>query len=100
MDKALHDWGSKRAVTSIKAGITVTESDGIAYAILGALEIAVLRRLGEQRYELLGEVPQFYQRLFPGTMGTPCTTPWRHSEMLDYFVEDAERFFPVTHRAF
>jgi diguanylate cyclase (GGDEF)-like protein len=52
-----------------------------------------LRRIGEREYEIFGEVPEFYQRLFPGEDGKPEVAPWKISGMLEFFLEDAEAFF-------
>lgn len=68
-------------------------SSTLAELILNALDIVVLRRVGERQYEIYGQVPEFYNRLFPGEGGRPCTAPWKHSSMLDFFITDAELFF-------
>ena len=65
----------------------------LALFVLSALDIAVLRRIGERRYEMYGTVPDFYARLFPGKDGGHCVTPWDYSEMLAFFLDDAESFF-------
>jgi diguanylate cyclase (GGDEF)-like protein len=45
-------------------------------------------------YELYGQVPAFYSKLFPADQdGSPCRKPWDHSSMLEYFLLDAEEFF-------
>ena len=61
--------------------------------MLQALDIVILRRVGERRYEIYGSVPGFYLRLFPGQDGQPCVTPWKYSDMLDFFLDDVEVFF-------
>ena len=65
----------------------------LALFVLSALDIAVLRRIGERRYEMYGTVPGFYTRLFPGRDEGYCVTPWDYSEMLAFFLDDAEAFF-------
>lgn len=65
----------------------------LAESILQALDIAVLCRTGERQYTAYGQVPEFYTRMFPGEPGQPCTTPGKHSAMLDFFLGEAELFF-------
>ncbi|MDR1777326.1 MAG: GGDEF domain-containing protein [Desulfovibrio sp.] len=61
--------------------------------ILQALDIAVLNRLGPRQYEILGAPPKFYLEIFPTQDGGPSTEPWLESPMLEFFLDDAERFF-------
>ena len=65
----------------------------LAHRILRTLDVAVLQRLGKREYEVYGEIPDFYLRLFPGENGRPCVTPWIHSDMLEFFLDDVEIFF-------
>ncbi|MDL2267479.1 GGDEF domain-containing protein [Desulfovibrio sp. OttesenSCG-928-G15] len=69
------------------------QSDMIAQSILQALDVVVLRRVGEREYELFGKVPEYYLRLFPPSAGRPCAAPWGTSEALRFFLGDAETFF-------
>ena len=66
----------------------------LAEAVLDALEIAVLRRTGERRYEMCGKTPEFYRRLFPDAEEGQNRAA---SELLcpafDSFLADAELFF-------
>lgn len=71
----------------------MTESYNLAESVLCDLDIAILRRTGEREYELFGRVPDFYRRLFADEDGTPSCAPWEKSEMLDFFLTDAELFF-------
>lgn len=71
----------------------MNQDQALGFSILSALDIAVLRRVGERRYEVFGTVPEFYARLFPGKDGKPSQTPWDHSEMLAFFLDDVEAFF-------
>lgn len=71
----------------------MNQEQSLACFILGSLDIAVLRRTGEYKYEIYGSLPEFYKRLFPGDDGAPSTTPWETSAMLAFFLEDAEAFF-------
>ena len=64
-----------------------------AQSVLSALDIVVLRRVEKRRYEIYGEVPDFYMRLFPGENGGASVTPWKYSDMLDFFLDDVEIFF-------
>lgn len=57
------------------------------------LDVVVLCRTGERRYELTGPVPEFYRRLFAEDDGEPSVEPWKKSAMLDFFLHDAELFF-------
>jgi len=63
------------------------------YSILAEIDIVVLKRLGPGKYTLLGKVPGFYRELYPDSENGPCTEPWKHSDMLAFFLEDAEVFF-------
>lgn len=65
----------------------------LALDILRSLDIAVLLRTGPKQYEFFGEAPAFYEKIFPGANNAPCTAPWEHSSMLEFFIEDAELFF-------
>jgi diguanylate cyclase (GGDEF)-like protein len=62
-------------------------------SILCNIDVAVLKRLGPEKYVLIGEVPQFYRDLYPDDENGPCAAPWKHSDMLSFFLEDAEHFF-------
>ena len=62
-------------------------------SILNAADIAVLKRLGPGSYVPIGEVPRFYRDLYPDDENGPCSTPWKYSDMLAFFIEDAEHFF-------
>lgn len=68
-------------------------SPNLAQSVLHALDTVILRRVGERTYEIYGSVPEFYLRLFPGQDGLPCVTPWKYSDMLDFFLDDVEVFF-------
>ena len=65
----------------------------LALDILLSLDIAVLKRTGPRCYECFGNVPPFYQAMFPGSQDSPCSTPWEHSDMLAFFLDDAEKLF-------
>lgn len=65
----------------------------LALDILRELDIAVLLRHGPKDYKFFGEVPEFYSEIFPASQEGPCNTPWEHSSMLEFFIEDAELFF-------
>ncbi|MDR1660007.1 MAG: GGDEF domain-containing protein [Desulfovibrio sp.] len=72
---------------------TVTRNKDISLIILQALDSAVLCRTARRRYAFFGKIPQFYIELFPSGGVEPCTEPWRESPMLEFFLDDAERFF-------
>ena len=71
----------------------MSTANNLAHSVLLALDIVVLRRVGKRSYEIYGDVPEFYLRLFPGKDGNPCVTPWTYSDMLDFFLDDVEVFF-------
>ncbi|MDR1275687.1 MAG: GGDEF domain-containing protein [Candidatus Accumulibacter sp.] len=84
-------------------------NEQLAYDILSASNIAILRRVDYKKYVLFGDVPDFYNDLFPPSTDAPvqredtsamldyfevaCTTPWDHSSMMEFFIEEAEAFF-------
>lgn len=65
----------------------------LACGILRSLDIAVLKRTGLRQYEVFGLAPQFYCDMFSDPAGNPLPAPWEKSSMLEFFLEDAERFF-------
>lgn len=65
----------------------------ISDSILYMLDIAVLKRVDEGQYHPVGRLPEFYKQMFPGEDGKDCDTPWEHSFMLEFFLQDAELFF-------
>ncbi|MCC8190271.1 MAG: GGDEF domain-containing protein [Planctomycetes bacterium] len=65
----------------------------LAYRLLQSFHFAVLRRTEPRSYRFFGQVPVFYNEIFPGTAGEPCVSPWDSSPMLEYFLEEAEAFF-------
>jgi len=65
----------------------------LIYSILNSIDIAVLKRLDHGNYTPIGELPDFYRELYPDDENGPCAAPWKHSEMLAFFLEDAELFF-------
>lgn len=71
----------------------MTQPDFLAQSVLSALDIVVLRRVSAGEYELFGRQPDFYLRLFPPVAGKPCAEPWRSSQALHAFFENAETFF-------
>ncbi|MDR0310416.1 MAG: GGDEF domain-containing protein [Acidobacteriota bacterium] len=62
-------------------------------SILHDIEIAVLKRVGPEKYVPIGEIPSFYRELYPDDENGPCSAPWKYSDMLAFFLEDAEHFF-------
>jgi diguanylate cyclase (GGDEF)-like protein len=72
----------------------MASDEALALHILRSFDIAVLRRASPRQYVFLGEAPSFYTALFsPDETGTPCTTPWDYSPMMDFFLDEAECFF-------
>ncbi len=65
----------------------------LAHALLESLDVAVLRRVGPREYVFFGNMPRFYAELFRCSPGKPETRPWEHSDMLQFFLDDAEAFF-------
>jgi len=69
------------------------ENRDLIYSILSSIEIVVLKRLGPEKYVPVGEIPRFYRELYPDDENGPCSAPWQYSDMLAFFLEDAEHFF-------
>ncbi|MDR2123548.1 MAG: GGDEF domain-containing protein [Desulfovibrio sp.] len=65
----------------------------IAADILKAMDMAVLAREAPGEYRLIDTPPAFYDKIFPPGPDGPCSTPWQHSDMLNFFYESAEEFF-------
>ena len=63
------------------------------FNILCELEIAILLRESERLYTPLSRVPEFYMELYPTDNGKPCAEPWKHSDLLAFFLEEVELFF-------
>ncbi|MDR2904620.1 MAG: GGDEF domain-containing protein [Helicobacteraceae bacterium] len=71
----------------------MSDKNQLALDILNALNIAVLERVGERKFAVLGDPPAFYNKFFPPNAVGYCAEPWEHSPMLDLFIKDAELFF-------
>lgn len=71
----------------------MTDNEQLAFSLLQSLNFATLRRTGPESYTFFGNVPDFYEALFPSTNGEPCATPWTTSSMLEFFLGEAEGFF-------
>ena len=69
------------------------EDKNLIYSILHDIDVAVLKRLEPGKYVAVGKVPDFYRELYPDDENGPCSSPWKHSDMLAFFLEDAEHFF-------
>ena len=69
------------------------EDSELIYSILNAADIAVLKRIGPGNYAPIGDIPHFYRELYPDDENGPCSAPWKYSDMLAFFLEDAEHFF-------
>ncbi len=67
--------------------------ENIACEILKSMDIAILRRIGPRTYDFFGQLPDFYREIFCDEEGRPSREPWTLSPMLDFFLEDVERFF-------
>lgn len=65
----------------------------LIYSILSDIDIVVLKRLEPGKYALIGQVPRFYRELYPDDENGLCSSPWQHSDMMAFFLEDAELFF-------
>ena len=70
-----------------------TEDRDLIYSILSDIDVAVLKWLETGKYALIGEAPRFYRELYPDDENGPCSAPWKYSDMLAFFLEDAEHFF-------
>ncbi|MDR2820077.1 MAG: GGDEF domain-containing protein [Desulfovibrio sp.] len=73
----------------------MSEEKDLAYSILQLFGIAVLQRTGKKQYVFCGKPPMFYKSFFPSTKDGLCNSPWEHSPLLEFFIEDAERFFEL-----
>jgi len=62
-------------------------------SILSEIDVVILKRLSPGKYSLLGQIPAFYYELYPMDEDGPCAEPWKYSDMLAFFLEDAEMFF-------
>ena len=71
----------------------MSAKEKLACSILQSMGIAILKRNGPRQYEFFGQAPQFYTDIFSDASGNPSSTPWDISPMLEFFLEDAERFF-------
>ena len=69
------------------------EDEDLICSVLSDIDIAVLRRLGPREYVPIGQAPDFYRELYPDDENGPCSAPWEHSDMLAFFLDDAENFF-------
>jgi diguanylate cyclase (GGDEF)-like protein len=70
------------------------EDASLENMILKCLDMAVLRQVQPRQYKFTGLPPNFYSALFPASAeGSPCDSPWEVSPMLDYFLDEAEKFF-------
>lgn len=66
-------------------------NDFLALAILRQMNVAILRRIEPWRYVLFGEPPDAFVKFFhPDDSSGEF---WKRSEMLDFFMEDAEDYF-------
>lgn len=70
----------------------------LACEILKSMDIAMLKRIGPRTYQLFGTPPDFYLEMFCDETGQPSNQPWTLSPMLDFFLDDAERFFAQKNR--
>jgi diguanylate cyclase (GGDEF)-like protein len=65
----------------------------LALRLLRHMEIVIFERKGPLQYQRNGMVPDFYRQVFPDESdGSPCSEPWRHSPMLEFFLPLAEEF--------
>lgn len=78
----------------------MTENERIALSLLCSFNCAILQRLAPKTYTVFGQAPEFYNTLFPhddapqsSDCVSPCRTPWAHSAMLEFFLDEAEAFF-------
>jgi len=68
--------------------------DLIQESLLQYMQIAVLERLAPMNYQVIGQPPTFYIRMFPSEKeNQPCSSPWAYSFMLEDFLGLAETFF-------
>ncbi len=71
----------------------MNQENTIACEIVKSMDIAILKRIGPRTYEIFGNIPDFYLDMFCEENGKPSCQPWTMSPMLEFFLDDAERFF-------
>lgn len=73
----------------------MTDDGRFASNLFQMLNVAILRRTAPGKYAVIGQVPDFYNVLFPPVAGGPCAAPWEISSMLEFFLGEAEDFFAL-----
>ncbi len=71
----------------------MNQENALACDILKSMDIAMLKRIGPRTYKIFGNIPDFYSDMFCDENGKPSCQPWTMSPMLEFFLDDAERFF-------
>jgi diguanylate cyclase (GGDEF)-like protein len=61
-------------------------------SFIKALNAAILVQERPGVYRPTGAAPDFYKKLYPSDDGF-CAEPWKYSDFLDFFKEEAENFF-------
>ncbi|MDR2105385.1 MAG: GGDEF domain-containing protein [Deferribacteraceae bacterium] len=61
-------------------------------SFIKTINIAILVQEEPGVYKPMGEAPDFYKSLYPSKDGF-CSEPWRYSDFLEFFREEAENFF-------
>jgi diguanylate cyclase (GGDEF)-like protein len=62
-------------------------------SILEHMDIAVFRRIGPGKYVFFGNIPKFYNDTFKIEHGEVCFDLYKLSDMLEFFIQDAEQLF-------
>lgn len=69
-------------------------TEELTCSVLCSLGVAVLQRHGPKCYTAIGKPPPFYQAMFPPSRDEDaCASPWDHSPMLEFFLDEVEEFF-------
>jgi diguanylate cyclase (GGDEF)-like protein len=67
-------------------------NQGFLQSFIKALNIVILIQESPGVYKPVGEAPAFYSSLYPSADGF-CAEPWKYSDFLSFFIEEAEEFF-------
>lgn len=70
----------------------------LAQSVLEKLDVVVFRRVGPRKYVFYGRPPAFYLNFFDLEYSDEPVMFWADSDMLDFFLHDAENYFsnPLT----
>jgi diguanylate cyclase (GGDEF)-like protein len=67
------------------------QDEQLAFAILLKMDVTIFRRRGPWQYEIFGKPSHTFAKFF--LQGASPEEFWKQSDMLDFFMEDAEDYF-------